>query len=95
MPSFRLQAMFLWMMLHGNIFQHTQIVWNEPYAFHSWCPPAACFRMADKMGVYLEVEMPMWGADAKPGDEARNDFFRRELRAILKEYGNHLFLIIL
>lgn len=57
--------------------------------FHSWCPPAACFRMADKMGVYLEVEMPMWGADAKPGDEARNDFFRRELKAILKEYGNH------
>lgn len=57
--------------------------------FHSWCPPAACFRMADKMGVYLEVEMPMWGADAKPGDEARNNFFRRELKAILKEYGNH------
>ena len=57
--------------------------------FHSWCPPAACFRMADKMGVYLEVEMPMWGADGKPGDERRNDFFRRELQAILKEYGNH------
>lgn len=57
--------------------------------FHSWCPPEACFSMADSMGVYLEVEMPMWGVDAKAGNEKRNDFFRRELRAILKEYGNH------
>ncbi len=56
--------------------------------FHSWCPPAAAFRMADRHGVYLEVEMPMWGKDAEP-NEARYDFFRREMRAILKEYGNH------
>ena len=41
--------------------------------FHSWCPPAAAFRMADRHGVYLEVEMPMWGKDAEP-DEARYDF---------------------
>lgn len=56
--------------------------------FHSWCPPEAAFRMADKHGIYLEVEMPMWGKDAEP-DEARYNFFRRELTAILKEYGNH------
>lgn len=56
--------------------------------FHSWCPPAAAFRMADKLGIYFEVEMPMWGRDAEP-DEARYNFFRREMRAILKEYGNH------
>ncbi len=55
--------------------------------FHSWCP-AAAFRMADKLGVYLEVEMPMWGKDAQP-DEKRLNFFRRELWGILKEYGNH------
>lgn len=57
--------------------------------FHSWCPPAAAFRMADKLGVYLEVEMPMWGKDGEPGDEARYNFLRREQLAILKEYGNH------
>ena len=57
--------------------------------FHSWCPPAAAFRMADKLGVYLEVEMPMWGKDGEPGDDARYDFLRREQLAILKEYGNH------
>lgn len=56
--------------------------------FHSWCPPAAAFRMADKHGMYLEVEMPMWGKDAEV-DEARYNFFRREQKAILKEYGNH------
>jgi len=56
--------------------------------FHSWCPPRAAFRMADKHGIYFEVEMPMWGKDAEP-DEARYNFFRREQRAILKEYGNH------
>lgn len=56
--------------------------------FHSWCPPDAAFRAADKAGVYLEIEMPMWGKDALP-DERRYDFFRREIRAILKEYGNH------
>jgi len=56
--------------------------------FHSWCPPAAAFRMADKHGMYLEVEMPMWGKDAEM-DEARYNFFRREQKAILKEYGNH------
>ena len=56
--------------------------------FHSWCPPKAAFRMADKHGIYFEVEMPMWGKDAEV-DEKRYDFFRREMRAILKEYGNH------
>ncbi len=56
--------------------------------FHSWCPPAAAFRMADKHGIYFEVEMPMWGKDAEP-DESRYNFFRREIKAILKEYGNH------
>lgn len=56
--------------------------------FHSWCPPRAAFRAADRHGVYLEVEMPMWGKDAEP-DSARYGFFRREMRAILREYGNH------
>lgn len=57
--------------------------------FHSWCPPDAAFRMADKLGVYLEVELPMWGSDGKADEPARWDFFRREQKAILKEYGNH------
>ena len=59
--------------------------------FHSWCPTKAAFRAADKLGVYFEVEMPLWGADCERKDdwEKRFDFFRREIKAILKEYGNH------
>lgn len=57
--------------------------------FHSWCPTKAAFRMADKQGVYLEVEMPMWGKDGENNSESRFNFFRRELKGILKEYGNH------
>ncbi len=26
--------------------------------FHSWCPPEAAFRVADKMGFYCQVELP-------------------------------------
>lgn len=57
--------------------------------FHSWCPTKAAFRMADKLGIYLEVEMPMWGKDGENNSEPRFNFFRRELKGILKEYGNH------
>lgn len=57
--------------------------------FHSWCPPKAAFRMADKLGVYLQVELPLWGNDVKGDLGGRYDFFRREQMAVLKEYGNH------
>ncbi|MCH7224951.1 sugar-binding domain-containing protein [Haloferula sp. A504] len=26
--------------------------------FHSWCPPAAAFEVADELGLYLQVELP-------------------------------------
>ena len=57
--------------------------------FHSWCPTKAAFRMADKLGIYLEVEMPMWGKDGENNSNPRFVFFRRVLRGILREYGNH------
>jgi hypothetical protein len=28
--------------------------------FHSWCPPEAAFEAADQLGVYLQVEGPVW-----------------------------------
>ncbi len=57
--------------------------------FHSWCPPAAAFRAADKLGVYFQVELPFWGEDGDYNEGHRFDFFRKEQKAILKEYGNH------
>ena len=56
--------------------------------FHSWCPPEAAFTVADELGMYLQVELPMWIKDVGKYP-ARRDFFEREMYAILKEYGNH------
>lgn len=28
--------------------------------FHSWCPPEAAFQAADEVGLYLQVEGPVW-----------------------------------
>ena len=56
--------------------------------FHSWCPPEAAFDAADELGLYLQVELPMWIKDVGQYP-ARRDFFEQEMYAILDEYGNH------
>lgn len=56
--------------------------------FHSWCPPEAAFDAADEVGVYLQVELPMWIKDVGQYP-ARRNFFEHEMYAILNEYGNH------
>ncbi len=55
--------------------------------FHSWCPPAAAFQVADSMGMYLQVECGGWTwiGEGKKQDE----WFKEEGDRILKEYGNH------
>ena len=56
--------------------------------FHSWCPPEAAFEAADRLGIYLQVELPMWIKDVGKYP-SRRDFFEKEMYAILDEYGNH------
>ncbi|MEG2067914.1 MAG: beta-galactosidase [Tannerellaceae bacterium] len=56
--------------------------------FHSWCPPKAAFDAADQLGLYLQVELPMWIKDVGKYP-ARRDFFEKEMYALLDEYGNH------
>jgi hypothetical protein len=56
--------------------------------FHTWCPPEAAFEAADRLGVYLEVELPDWSFDIG-GDKAATDFFRDEGERMIREYGNH------
>lgn len=56
--------------------------------FHSWCPPDAAFRVADSLGFYLQVELPLW-PDQVGEDEAKNRFLYDEADRILAEYGNH------
>ncbi|TKC06976.1 glycoside hydrolase family 2 protein [Pedobacter frigoris] len=55
--------------------------------FHSWCPPEAAFAVADSMGMYLQVELPLWTTIGK--DKAQHDFLNSEADLILKNYGNH------
>ncbi len=56
--------------------------------FHTWCPPEAAFDVADRLGIYLEVELPDWSFDIG-GDEAVTEFFRAEGERMIREYGNH------
>ncbi len=55
--------------------------------FHSWCPPEAAFKAADRLGVYFHIETPCWTTigDGKPIDK----FVYNEGDRILKAYGNH------
>lgn len=56
--------------------------------FHSWCPPEAAFNVADEMGFYVQVELPVWSVKLGK-DSATVEFLRVEAKRISKEYGNH------
>ena len=56
--------------------------------FHSWCPPEEAFKVADKEGVYLQVELPLWATNLGT-DKATVEFLHQEARRILLAYGNH------
>lgn len=56
--------------------------------FHSWCPPEACFKAADDLGIYLQPELPIWGGfDEK--NQWLTTFLKDEGRKIIDTYGNH------
>lgn len=61
--------------------------------FHTWCPPEAAFTVADRLGLYLQVEAPIWLDDWMPfmlGDKADHaSFFLNESIEIVKAYGHH------
>jgi len=60
--------------------------------FHSWCPPEAAFRAADRLGFYLQVECGSWAnwPNSSIGDGLPVDkFIYEEGDRILKTYGNH------
>ena len=59
--------------------------------FHSWCPPEAAFSVADRLGIYLQVECGSWAnqgstiGDGSPLDQ----FIIDEADRIIDAYGNH------
>ena len=56
--------------------------------FHSWCPPQAAFEVADEMGFYLQIELPLWILTVGK-DTATTHFLEHEAQRIVAEYGNH------
>jgi len=56
--------------------------------FHSWCPPKYAFEMADELGFYLQIELPLWSLVVNK-DQSTNEFLYAESDRIIKEYGNH------
>ena len=59
--------------------------------FHSWCPPEAAFKAADRAGVYLQVESSSWAnqgasiGNGKPIDK----WLYKQTEDIIQKYGNH------
>jgi hypothetical protein len=56
--------------------------------FHSWCPPQVAFEIADREGIYLQVECGGWTYQLGNGSVA-DQWFYDESERIVKEYGNH------
>ncbi|MBR6337689.1 MAG: beta-glucuronidase [Ruminococcus sp.] len=63
------------------------------YRFHTCCPPEACFEAADRLGVYLEPQLPFWGTIHEEGEEGYNkrelDYLISEGYRILDKFGSH------
>lgn len=56
--------------------------------FHSWCPPQAAFNVADRLGLYLQIENSDWRFLVGKSPEI-NEFLKKETDRIFREFGNH------
>ena len=62
--------------------------------FHAWCPPDAAFTAADRAGVYVLAEMPLWlnydVCALETGDDPiHREYYVQEALRISRAYGNH------
>ncbi len=60
--------------------------------FHSNCPPEAAFIAADQVGIYFQVEGPVWLDEwflAFGSEQSHHDFIPKEAERIIRSYGNH------
>ena len=75
-----------------NVFRTVKDYGLNHVRFHSWCPPEAAFCAADRLGVYLQVEGPVW-MDIWNGpvgsDPEHYVYLPQEAERIVDEYGNH------
>jgi len=57
------------------------------YRFHTLTPPEAAFEAADRLGIYIQCELPIWWAFDE--SEGQIQWQLRQGRAILDAYANH------
>ena len=55
--------------------------------FHSWCPPRVAFEIADREGIYLQVECGTWTGVGN--GTYIDEWLYAESERIVKEFGNH------
>ncbi len=58
------------------------------YRYHSWTPPEAAFKAADKVGIYMQAELPMWWG-FKAEDSTQVNYLVHQGERILDEYANY------
>ncbi len=72
----------------GKVFKTARSYGLNHLRFHSWCPPKYAFEVADEMGFYLQIELPLWSLTVNQ-DTATSRFLYEEADRIIREYGNH------
>lgn len=56
--------------------------------FHSWTPPESAFEVADRLGLYLQIELPIWG-ELDRELNFHNRFLKEDMEGILESYSIH------
>ena len=63
--------------------------------FHSHCPPEAAFEAADELGILLQPELSHWNPVDAFGSQKARDYYEKELKEIIYQYGNHPSFVML
>ncbi|MBQ7430909.1 MAG: hypothetical protein IJV29_14835, partial [Butyrivibrio sp.] len=63
--------------------------------FHSHCPPEAAFEAADELGILLQPELSHWNPVDAFGSQKARDYYEKELKEIIFQYGNHPSFVML
>ncbi len=80
-----------------RIFEKAKSYGLNHMRFHSWCPPEAAFKAADRMGFYLQPEAPSWpnhGPKIGLGQPIDAYIYQETLR-MERFYGNHASYVML
>lgn len=76
-----------------KVFRTIQSYGLNHVRYHSWCPPEAAFEVADRLGLLLHIEAPIWAILG--ADPALDRYIRAEAERIVRDYGNHPSFVML